>query len=83
MSDRLTEIEARDYGSEKHCTCGKDVPWLIAEVRRLTLERDELRKANHKLAESPLRFALDRDRWMERAEKAEAELEFIKRDMSL
>ena len=40
LSEKLAEIRAREYHLEKVCTCGTDVPKLLAVIEKLREQRD-------------------------------------------
>lgn len=42
-NDELKEIEARRYDEERVCSCGKDVPALIAAIRERDARIERLR----------------------------------------
>jgi len=43
-SEKIKQIDNREYAYEKRCSCGLDVPWLIARVKKLTEALEKISK---------------------------------------
>ncbi len=47
LTEQLAEIKSREYDKEKICSCGTDIPKLLAVIEKLLEQREECASDDH------------------------------------